>query len=841
MVGRSAFGVSGRKRPSGLLWTCAPLALAGFLRCSSAPPPVPGTTFHNASGTASVEVQTTPFAIVIRDAVGNVMLESAPAQPGTAYAPLAITNEIDDTTTPLITGWDYYKGEYQPWTQVSHVRSVVNDGTTATVSLDTGLPAQPTMTVTITSDAAGVRIASSVDGSQDAGGDNAINRVSMSFVLHDDDHFFGLGERYVGADQRGQYRYMWVEDRFGSEDSNHTETSPPTDKQAEETYIPIPWMMDPRGFGVLEHTTFRTVYHLGDEVQSAYRLEQWNAQLDFTVFVDQDPKNLVADLTNVTGRPPDVPDWILAPRRRADIPVDAEITRLRNAHIPTTMIDTALHYLPDGIGTTDAKSVTADIHARGFKAIAYFCSFISQDYHPLFDDAVTNNYLVKKQDGTPYVVFNIPRYEGMVDFTNPAAVTWYQGLLTQAVNDGWDGWMYDFAEYIPQDAVMFNGMTGFEAHDLYPVLYQKTAHDLMEQLMPKNYLFFVRSGFAGTSGNVPMVWAGDADTDFSLGKGLPAVLDSALNAGMSGISMWGSDISGYHYLYNPPPDKELYLRWTEVGALSVDMHDENEGAGSLPTSARWQIWDDQESTDVYKTYSQLHTQLIPYLRVGVNEARATGLPIMRHLYLYYPHDPNVWSLTDEYLFGDWLLAAPIVTRGAVSRSVYLPEPEYYDFFSGARVTGGGTVTANATLDQVPLFARVGGIVPMLSPDVETLVPSTDGSNVISLADRADVLYVEFFTGGSTSLTLDDGTTLSQTAPASAYDVTLPPTAKNATLVQATLPTDLATCNACFLDDPTSRTLSVTLQTAADVVSAGALSVTIAQSPNVKRFVMHLHH
>jgi sulfoquinovosidase len=795
--------------------------------CESTALPPAGTTFHNQTGNVSVDVLTSPFSIVVRDAQGNVLLESAPAQPGTAYAPLATTHDTNESTTPLVTGWDYYKGEDDPWTAESEVVSVTNDGTTTTVTLS------PPMTVTITSDDIGVRVTAQA-------GDATINRVAMSFILHDDDHFFGLGERFVGADQRGQYRYMWVEDRFGSEDAQLTETSPPSPRQAEETYIPIPWMMDPRGFGMLQRTTFRTEYHLGDEVSNAFRVTAWDSKLDFTVFADQDPKRLVEALTNVTGRAPDVPDWIFAPRRRADIPVDDELTRLRTAHIPTTAIDTALHYLPSGIGTTDAKSITADLHARGFKAIAYFCSFIDQTYHPVFDDAVANGYLIKKQDGSPYIVFDIPRYAGIVDFTNPAAVTWYQSLLKQAIDDGWDGWMYDFAEYVPQDAVMFNGMTGMEAHDLYPVLYQKAALDLLEQLKPKDYLFFVRSGYAGT-GNVPMAWGGDQDTDFSIGKGMPAGLTAALNLGMSGVPFWGSDISGYHYLYNPPPDKELYLRWTELGALSADMHDENEGAGNLPVSARWQIWDDQESQDVYRKYAQLHTQLIPYLRVAVNEARATGLPVMRHMYLYYPHDPNVWAMTDEYMFGDSLLAAPIVQRGAVSRSVYLPEPEYYDFFIGARVTGGGTITANATLDEVPLFARVGAIVPMLSPDVETLVPATDGSGVISLADRSDVVVVEIFSGGSSSVVLGDGTKIAQSAPSSAYDFTAAPTATNVTLVQAAQASDLATCDACFLDDPSTRTLSVTVKTNGDAITASPLGVTIDSSPNVKRFVMHLHH
>jgi alpha-glucosidase (family GH31 glycosyl hydrolase) len=803
----------------GFLWLCAALAFA-CEGTSAAPPPV---IFQNAAGTVSVVVATSPFSLVIKDAQGNVLLESDPT------APLSVTHNTDESTTPLVTGFDYYKGEDDPWTAETRVVSATSEGSTATIQLD------PPMTVTITSDDIGVRIAAQ-SGLPDK------NRVAMSFVLHDDDHFFGFGEKFVGADQRGQYQYMWTEDRFGAEDAQLDENSPPSTRQSEEEYIPVPWMMNPRGFGMLEHTTYRTEYHLGDPpTPNAWSVTAWESKLDFTVFASADPKRLVQALADVTGHAPDVPDWAFAPRRRADIPVDAELDRLRGAHIPTTAIDTALHYFPSGIGTTDAKAVTADLHARGFKAVAYFCSFVDVTYHPVYDDAVANGYLIKKTDGTPYVVYDYPRNAGMVDFTNPAAVTWYQGFLKQAVDDGWDGWMYDFAEYVPQDAVMYNGMTGMEAHNLYPVLYQKTAHDLMEQLKPKDYMFFVRSGGAGTSGYAPLVWGGDQDTDFSVGKGMPAGIAAALNAGMSAMPFWGSDISGYHYLYNPPPDKELYLRWTELGALSGQMYDENEGAGNQPVSARWQIWDDQESQDVYRKYAQLHTQLAPYLRIAIDQARATGIPIMRHFYLDRPHDPLVWNITDEYMFGDSLLAAPIIKRGATSRSVYLPEAEYYDFFSGARVAGAGNVTANATLDQVPLYARVGAIIPMLSPDVETLLPATDGSGVISLADRSDVLVLEIFSGGTTNIALADGTKVSQTAPSSAYDFTSAPQAQNATLAQAATTSDLATCDACFLDDPASRTMSVTLKTSSDTITIAPLTVTVDSSPNVKRFVMHLHH
>ncbi|MGD0528814.1 MAG: TIM-barrel domain-containing protein [Polyangiaceae bacterium] len=465
----------------------------------------------------------------------------------------------------------------------------------------------------------------------------------------------------------------------------------------------------------------------------------------------------------------------------------------------------------------------------------------------MFDMLSANGWLVKHADGTAYTVLDPPYSAGMMDFTNPDAVTWYQAQMQQALDDGWDGWMYDFAEYVPMDAVFSNGMTGMEGHNLYPLLYQKAVHDLMEAQRPGDYLVFVRSGyagptpfgFAGTGGLVPMVWAGDESTDFDLADGLPAALTAALNAGMSGIPLWGSDISGYHYIYNPPPDKDEYLRWTELGAFSADMHDENNGAGNEPTSARWQIWDDQETLDTYIKYAGLKTQMLPYVKLAVADARAHGWPVMRHLFLDYPQDPRTWSIVDEYMYGDSLLVAPVVRRGVTSRDVYLPDTAYFDYWAGTRVAGPGEVTAQATLDVVPVYARVGAIVPMLSPDVETVVTPTNGG-VISAATLASYLAVDVFAGGQTSVQLDDGTTLAQSAPTGPFDPG-PASDQSGAIPLVDSVTALSDCSACAYDDPVSHTWSVSVLTQADTITAGPLTLTVSGSPIVKRFLFRVRH
>lgn len=797
-------------------------------------------TWTHPQGGVGVSVAANPFSLTIVDDKGSVLVESTPPHDdGDPYAPLSFTHDEDLTVPAPMKGWDYFRGQDDPWHRATVARSIAADGDALVIQLATNDSAHASISMRIEPHGPGVRIAASVDGPGDDP-DSQINRMSLGFAMHGDDHFFGFGERFVRSDHRGQILYTWVEDGgFGQGEDTPPGPSNPSPHGEGQTNMPIPWFMSPRGFGVFMPTALRTLFHLGDDSGDSWRAEQWAPSIDVTIFADPDPNSLVADLTAITGRPPAIADWLLAPRRRANIGT-TEWDKLRQAHVPTSVIDTAVHYFPNGgVDHARMRQTTQYLHTKGFKVVAYFAPFVADSWHPVFDDASAKGYLVKRADGSTYTVLDPPYNAAMVDFTNPDAVTWYQSELQRALDDGFDGWMYDFAEYVPLDAVFANGMSGMEAHNLYPVLYQKAARDFFDAKRPGDYLFFARSGYAGTGGTVPMVWAGDQNTDFDLADGLPAALQGALNVGMSGVPLWGSDISGYHFIYNPPPDKEVYLRWTELGAFSADMHDENEGAGNAGAADRWQIWKDQDTLSVYAKYASLKTRMLPYTKIAVRQARDRGTPVMRHLFLDHPRDARVWTIGDEYMYGDSLLVAPVVKRGQRARGVYLPAAAYFDYWSGARVAGGGDVTAAAPLDAVPVFARIGAIVPMLAPDVETVVPSSDGS-VVSAADRADFLQVDVFAGGATSVTLDDGTVLSQSAPTDAFSPGVA-TRASGSIPSAASEADLATCDACVWDDAADRVWTVAIKTQSDSISAPPLTLSTQGSPNVKRFVFRVRH
>jgi alpha-glucosidase/alpha-D-xyloside xylohydrolase len=115
---------------------------------------------------------------------------------------------------------------------------------------------------------------------------------------------------------------------------------------------------------------------------------------------------------------------------------------------------------------------------------------------------------------------------------------------------------------------------------------------------------------------------------------------------------------------------------------------------------------------VARKYAELRYQLMPYTYSLAWDARESGLPLMRALWLHYPNDTIARRTGDEFLWGRDLLVAPVYRKGATSRVVYLPAGDWYDWWSGERVSGGRTLTRSVDLATMPIFVRAGAIVPV---------------------------------------------------------------------------------------------------------------------------------
>ncbi|MGZ3450630.1 MAG: TIM-barrel domain-containing protein [Polyangiales bacterium] len=755
-----------------------------------AAPAVP-TTIRLGGAESTVVIETAPLRLTVLDSLGATVLG------GTSGQQLGATHHETELQTAFIEGWDHVKGTDDPYVFAGDVRAATFDDRSASLDLDG-------FHLDVVVDGAKV----SIDGRiVEDPSDRPHNQMSMAFALADGEHVFGLGERYVYQDQRGQKVTSWTEEggiavgeKAKPADDNPSPNGPGM------THVPVPFYLSTKGYGLYVDTTYRVGFDVGKTEASTLRITTEQPKFSAKVFVRADPKQTLSDYTSVTGRARLPAPWVFGPRRRVDNDSMAlgepEAELMRKKHIAVTALDDATHFLPNGseVGRLAALAKwTERQHALGYKAIAYYNAYVSDTSpgaKPLVDYGKSHDLFVRDDTGEFFRTFMISgggQQVFTIDFTNPEAVTWYESLLQHGLDVGYDGWMLDFGEYLPQKAKMHDGRTGWEMHNAFPVLYQRITTEYLRRVRGDDWMYFARAGWAGTQAYAPITWSGDPAASFDDAKGLPAQVRAGINAGLSGIAFWGSDIGGYACNADPPADKDVLLRWVEFGALSSDMHDENAcaqaPAGSPP---KWTIWSDPETTDVWARYAKLHTRLFPYIYAAGKEAARTGIPVIRHPWLVDFKTPEAASAELSYYFGPSLYVAPIVRRAATSRELWLPPGTWFDWWTNAPLAGNAKVTANAPLDTLPLYLKSGGIVAMLDATIDTL--GTESSpDIVSLDDVKDVLDIRAAIDPVTQqgdAVLEDGTTLSLSMPSSA-----PPTLPEGIAVAAT-EAELQTCAAC---------------------------------------------
>ena len=238
--------------------------------------------------------------------------------------------------------------------------------------------------------------------------------------------------------------------------------------------------------------------------------------------------------------------------------------------------------------------------------------------------------------------------------------------------------------------------------------------------LPAGDAAIFRAATVGSQSIVPGIWAGDQPQEYI---GLQRAIVSGLTASMSGFTTWGSDVGGY--ATPPADDAELFVRWAQLGAVSPVM----EVGGSGPNATPWTLG--PAAMDGLRAAATLHYELFPYL-YGVLRARQ---PVLRPLGYGFPADPGSWSATYEALVGPDLLAAPVTGPGTTP-FVYLPPGHWVDLYTGATVTGPRSFARPTPLDQFPLYARAGSVIPF---NLRTKTATWWGVNDLSRSGRAGFL------------------------------------------------------------------------------------------------------
>ncbi len=219
----------------------------------------------------------------------------------------------------------------------------------------------------------------------------------------------------------------------------------------------------------------------------------------------------------------------------------------------------------------------------------------------------------------------------------------------------------DFGEAAPLDGVYYDGTPGSHMHNLYPLLYNKAVFEVTREETGAGVVW-ARSAWAGSQ-RYPLHWGGDSSPNYA--NMLPQ-LEGGLSFGLSGFQFWSQDIGGFHGAI----EEKLLIRWMQIGLFN--SHSRIHGFGD-----RELYKFGPETQRICGDYLRLRYRLLPYIYGSARQCVESSLPMTRPLVVEYQHDPTVWNMSDEYLFGDSLLVAPIFSEAPL-RQVYLPEGMWTD-------------------------------------------------------------------------------------------------------------------------------------------------------------------
>jgi len=535
--------------------------------------------------------------------------------------------------------------------------------------------------------------------------------MSAAFSLSPGEKIFGCGESFTGLDKRGQKVVLWADDANGV--------------QNETMYKPIPFFMSSRGYGMFMHTSSPITCDFGKYFSGINSLMIGDDELDLFVFLGE-PKEVLNEYTNLTGKSPMPPLWsfgfwmsritYFSEKDGRDVAV-----KLRQHNIPADVIHydtgwfttdwrTDYKFAPDRFN--DPAKLLSDLKKDGFHVSLWQLPYFTPK-NTLFNELVQQNLVVKDGKG------NLPYEDAVLDFSNPAAVKWYQDKIAGLLKLGVGAIKVDFGEAAPANGIYHSGRTGFYEHNLYPLRYNKAVADITKQVTGEN-IIWGRSTWAGSQ-RYPLHWGGDAA---NTNTAMSAELRAGLSFGLSGFAFWSHDIGGF--VQKSPED--LYGRWAAFGFLS--SHTRSHGA---PPKEPWEY--SPEFLKTFRLSDEMRYKLMPYIYAQAKDCSERGLPMLRALFVEYPNDPGSWLIDDQYLFGSDMLVAPLF-ENVPERNVYLPPGQWIDYQSGETYSGGWHKIKPGPVRAVVLV-KAGAVIPHIKLAQSTMKMDWSNLELVSYSTNGE--------------------------------------------------------------------------------------------------------
>lgn len=527
--------------------------------------------------------------------------------------------------------------------------------------------------------------------------------------------YYGLGDKTGKLDLNGSRRELWGTDCYGY----GNETDP--------VYKNIPFftgLTDGKGYGIFLDNSFRTFFDFGKERQEALSFWAQGGEMRYYFIYGPQLVDVVKKYTELTGKSPMPPKWALGYHQSKwsyypESTVRELAKTFRDKKIPCDVIHLDIDYM-DGYRCftwnnerfPNPQKMIADLKADGFKTIVIIDPGIKIDpLYNIYQQGVHHNYFCTRMDGARFKGSVWPGPCHFPDFTNPDARKWWAGLFAGISQDGIAGVWNDMNEpavfeegTFPRDVRHdYDGhpCSHRKGHNVYGMQMARATYNGLEQFAGNKRSFTItRSAYAGVQ-RFSSVWTGD---NMATWEHLHLANVQCQRLSSSGISFAGSDVGGFI----GSPDGELYTRWIQLATFHPFFR--THSSGDHGDKEPWKFED--KYLDIVRKFIEFRYQLMPYLYTTFWQYAENGSPMLKSISMAFQNDSETLNREEEFLLGENLLICPVSKEGVKSRVMYLPEGEWYNFWSDEVISGRREITVATPIDQIPLFVKAGSIVAL---------------------------------------------------------------------------------------------------------------------------------
>jgi alpha-glucosidase (family GH31 glycosyl hydrolase) len=569
-------------------------------------------------------------------------------------------------------------------------------------------------------------------------------RLVLSNVSDSSEKMFGLGEQFPHDTLNLKGRTIPVLSEEGGIGRGHPEVTPLINQfsngsggDENSTYFAMPFYMTDSSNGFFLHNTEIAEFEFQD-VYTSVRVdsEQFTAEW----IVEDTPLDVLTVFTEYTGRMPAPPNWIdngaiLGLARPLDegqeyidelLGYGVQISGIWNqtwSGVNRTFIGEQVlwNWVQGVYDHPNWNTWVEGLNDNNIEVLCYvnpmFLDVAGHESTPrrnLYQEGVEGGYFVRDESGNvlklPVTAFEV----ALLDLTNPDARVWMRSVIKDEMidNAGCKGWMVDFAEALPFEAALYDETPADVYHNQYPVDWMKLNRTAIREAgLTGEVLTYNRAGYTQTPRHALMVWEGDQLTTWGFYDGFQSAIRGLINGGLSGITLNHSDVGGYTSIMQLGDEysreQQLFMRWAEMSAFTSLMRTHE---GNQPT-ANVQVYSNNEVMEHFARMTTVYTSLSTYRRMLFDEAETLGYPVVRHMWLQYNDDPEVFEHELQFLLGSDVLVAPYVEPCLIStctfqQAVYLPVDTWVHLWTGEQFEGGQTVSVDAPIGYPAVFYRL---------------------------------------------------------------------------------------------------------------------------------------